>query len=298
MTATATTAPESPTWRQLLAEARAALRATEARWIVEELAGGSLAEVADLDQPAPPAAAGTCRSMVRRRLAGEPLQYVLGRWGFRTLDLTVDRRALIPRPETEQVVEVARRELSRLRTQGAGDGPWVAVDLGTGSGAIALSLLVEEPGVVVWATDVAPGALSLARGNAAAVPEAVGRLHLAQGDWYAALPAALGSRVSLVVSNPPYVAGHELAGLPGEVADWEPREALVSGPSGLEAIETVLGGAPAWLTRPGAVVVEIAPHQAAPALELASSAGFTDLAVVPDLTGRDRVLVARVGRAT
>ncbi len=328
------------TWRSLLGSAEAALgRGAEARWVIERAAGLERGElVAVLDELAPARAAGWCEEMIRRRGLGEPLQYVLGRWGFRGLELLVDRRVLIPRPETEVVVEVARAELEALRGarlaaavggggaagaagplgqaagpvvvelgQAAGPvvvelgqaaGP-VVVELGTGSGAIALSLAVEEPGVSVWATDVSADALAVARANLAGIGGQVAkRVRLVQGDWYGALPVELGGKVELIVSNPPYVAEHEEAALPAEVSGWEPRSALVAGPSGLESIRAVVAGALAWLGRPGALVVEIAPHHAAEALSLALAAGFGEARVCPDLTGRPRVLAARVRGAS
>jgi release factor glutamine methyltransferase len=226
--------------------------------------------------------------MVERRRAGEPLQYAIGAWGFRRLDLFVDRRVLIPRPETEQVVEVACAELRRL----APSTPHV-VDLGTGSGAIALSIALEVPRARVWATDVSRQALAVARANLAGLGgRAAARVLLAEGDWFDALPGPLRGRVDLIVSNPPYIADGEV--LPPEVADWEPRAALRAGPTGLEAIEVIVSEAPAWLARPAALVVEIAPDQAEPARALASAAGFADVAVRADLQGRPRALVGRV----
>lgn len=224
--------------------------------------------------------------MVERRAAGEPLQYVLAAWGFRTLDLFVDRRVLIPRPETETVVEVALAALSRL----GGKAP-VAVDLGTGSGAIALSLAAEAPAVTVWATDASPDALDVARANLAGLPgRAARRVTMVQGNWYEALPDDLAGRVDLIVSNPPYVAtGDEL---PPEVADWEPPCALFAGPDGLAALRQVIAGAPEWLGRPGALVAEIAPHQAQAVGALARAAGACEVEVRPDLAGRPRALEA------
>jgi release factor glutamine methyltransferase len=316
------------TWRSLLGSAEAALaRGAEARWVIERAAGLEGAGlVAVLDELAPPQAAGWCEDMLRRRGLGEPLQYVLGRWGFRGLELLVDRRVLIPRPETEVVVEVARAELAALRGSrlaapvggdrsagaagpvGRAGGPVAAlgvpggpvvVDLGTGSGAIALSLAVEEPGVSVWATDVSADALAVARANLAGIGgRAAARVRLVQGDWYGALPVELQGKVELIVSNPPYVAEHEEAALPVEVSGWEPRPALVAGPSGLESIRAVVAGAPGWLGRPGVLVVEIAPHQAGDALRVARAAGFGEPRVLPDLAGRPRVLVARMCRTS
>ena len=226
-------------------------------------------------------------AMVARRAAGEPLQYVVGSWGFRRLDLLVDRRVLIPRPETEMVVEAALGELARL----GGD---VVVDLGTGSGAIALSMAVEARPSEVWATDSSADALAVARANLAGVG---GRgatcVRLVEGNWFGALPAELRGRVDLVVSNPPYVAEPEVADLPPEVAGHEPRAALVGGPTGLEQVARIVAEAPGWLASPGALVVELAPAQASAASALARDAGFADVDVRPDLAGRLRTLVAR-----
>jgi release factor glutamine methyltransferase len=212
---------------------------------------------------------------------------VLGRWQFRGLELFVDRRVLIPRPETEWVAEAAVAEVGRADCRDP-----VVVDLGTGSGAIGLSLAAEVPGARVWATDASPEALAVARANLAGLgSRAATRVRLVEGDWWDALPDELRGTVDLVVSNPPSVAADEQ--LPAEVADWEPGSALRAGPTGLEALEVVVGGAPVWLRRPGALVAEVAPHQARAAVTMAVEAGFDDVEVRPDLTGRPRALVAR-----
>lgn len=264
--------------------------AQEARWIVDH--GG-------VDR---------ARALADRRAAGEPLQYVLGRWPFRSLELQVDRRVLIPRPETEQVVEVALGELALVLGLGGrrSAGPGMAVDLGTGSGAVALSLAVEGATdgdrLEVWATDASPDALDVARANLAdladADPVAAARVHLAQGRWFAALPPALMGRVDLVVSNPPYVAESDYAGLDPVVRDWEPHSALVSargaaGVGGMADIEAIVAGAPRWLQSSGALVVEIDPSQAYAAIDAARRAGFSKVDTARDLAGRLRMLVAR-----
>ncbi len=273
----------------------------EARWMLDEVLG----------RPGPSGGRGVAvdeahrerlRQLVARRTAGEPLQYVLGRWAFRYLELEVDPRVLIPRPETEQIVELALAELAQLAP--VAGGPRV-VDLGTGSGAIALSLASEAGrrygGLEVWAVDADPAALAVARSNlervAAIDPAAAGRVHLAEGSWWDALPERLRGRIDLVVSNPPYVAVEEWPDLPADVRR-EPRGALVSaaasdGTPGLADVEAVLTGAVAWLRRPGAAVVELAPHQASASVEMARALGFVDASVLPDLTGRPRGLVAR-----
>jgi release factor glutamine methyltransferase len=262
--------------------------AHEARWVVERASGWEGAElVGHLDEAGPARAVTHVQAMVARRVSGEPLQYVLGRWQFRGLELFVDRRVLIPRPETEWVAEAAVAEVGRAERRDP-----VVVDLGTGSGAIGLSLAAEVPGARVWATDASPEALAVARANLAGLGSgAATRVRLVEGDWWEALPDELRGTVDLVVSNPPYVAADEQ--LPAEVADWEPGSALRAGPTGLEALEVVVGGAPTWLRRPGALVAEVAPHQAQAAATMAVDAGFDDVEVRPDLTGRPRALVAR-----
>ncbi len=240
-----------------------------------------------IDEAATVRGASFVERMVGRRAGGEPLQYVLGRWRFRRLDLLVDRRVLIPRPETEVVGEVALAELRRQ-----GDRRPVVVDLGTGSGALGLSVADEVTGATVWCTDASPEALAVTRANLAGLgTRTATRVRLAQGSWWDALPAELRGTVDLAVSNPPYVAAGEE--LPPEVADWEPVDALRAGPTGLEAVESILGGALGWLTSSGALVVEIAPWQSERVLQLAHAAGFGSAEVRPDLAGRPRVVVAR-----
>jgi release factor glutamine methyltransferase len=282
-------------WRALLADAAARLADAgvddprqEARWLVERAAGLTAAELAaGIDRAATERGATHLHHMLERRLAGEPLQYALERWGFRSLDLYVDRRVLIPRPETEALAKMALDECRRLSGR-------VAVDLGTGSGALALALAVERPGLEVWGTDVSDDALAVARANLAGVGRAATRVRLAQGRWFDALPDELAGRIDVIVSNPPYVADDEIVDLPDEVRDWEPHVALFSGPTGLEDIEHLLAEAPRWLARPGSLLVELAPHQARTARQLAATAGFATATVWPDLTGRDRILVARL----
>ena len=283
------------TWRVALGQARAALLAAglpspgvDARRLVERASGLDGGELGvHLDERVPHRAGLHLAGMVERRSARTPLQYVLGRWGFRSLDLLVDQRVLIPRPETEQVVEAAIGEVRRL----AAGRPSLVVDLGTGSGAIALSMAVEVVTAEVWASDVAPEALAVARANLAGIGRPGARVRLVEGDWFAALPAELAGAVDLIVTNPPYVAdGDEL---PPEVADWEPSRALVAGPTGLEHLLRIVDEAPRWLKRPGALVAELAPHQAGAVHAAARSAGFADVEVRPDLTGRERTLVAR-----
>lgn len=275
---------DAPTWRRLLAEATAELGdGGDARRIVEEASGHEGAElVLHLDDACTALTHSRWARMVERRHAGEPLQYVLGRWGFRRLDLLVDRRVLIPRPETELVVEHALAEVDRLHAS-------TAVDLGTGSGAIALSLAVERPGLAVWATDSSPAALEVATANLAGTGRAGRAVRIVDGDWYGALPDELLGAVDLIVSNPPYVADDDP--LPDEVAAWEPRSALLAGPEGLDAIRAIVAGAGRWLRPGGALVVEIGERQGPAVVALVEAAGY-DGTVHPDLAGRDRILVA------
>jgi release factor glutamine methyltransferase len=297
------------TWREARAEtvdrlARAGLPTAEieASFLVEHVSGYGVAEWhAIADRQPPDRAYARLTSLVERRAAGEPLQYVLGSWSFRGLDLMVDPRVLIPRPETEQVVEVALEEAERRgvrRVRGrhvslAGDAPLAVADLGTGSGAVALALEAELPDVVVWATDASPDALDVARANVAGC--AATRVRIAEGSWFDALPVELRGRLELIVSNPPYVAEHELATLPAEVAGYEPRAALIAGPTGCEVLEHLVAHAREWMVPDGVLVCELAPHQSDVMTERARGHGYADVAVHSDLAGRSRVLVARAG---
>lgn len=292
------------TWRALAADLEARLAAAgvaapaaEARWILDRAAGEDRADMAEGAVPA--RAHAHVERMATRRAAGEPLQYVLGSWAFRSLDLFVDRRVLIPRPETEITAQVAIQAcIDRGARTGSAD-PWAAgrteftvIDLGTGSGALALAIAAELPAAAVWATDASEDALAVARANLAGVGTVATRVRLVRSDWFDALPVHLQGSVRVLVSNPPYVSEAELRDLPSEVREHEPRGALVSGPTGLEAIEHIIRGAGQWLEPGGAAVVEIAPSQAERACALARAAGFQDVGVERDLSGRDRVLVA------
>ncbi|MGH8992953.1 MAG: N5-glutamine methyltransferase family protein, partial [Acidimicrobiia bacterium] len=154
-------------------------------------------------------------------------------------------------------------------------------------------LAAELPEAEVWATDVDDTALAVAGANLAGLGLAATRVRLARGVWYEALPRTLRERLAVIVSNPPYVAESEYAALPAEIRDHEPRLALVPGPRGTEALEVLVDGARRWLTPGGALVLELAPHQAGPLAERAAAAGYRQVGVRADLTGRDRVLVAR-----
>jgi release factor glutamine methyltransferase len=273
------------------------LGSREARWIVDDAAGPDAPPgVLSIEQ------ADRAHRLAERRASGEPLQYVLGHWPFRELELAVDPRALIPRPETEWLTDVALVELDRLLAAGAAP---LVVDLGTGTGAIALAVATERSthGIRVIATELDPDALELATANRDRVAlghDAARAVELRQGSWWAALDPADRGRISLMVTNPPYVAALEWELLDPVVRDHEPYRALVAGPGadatpGFAEIETILAGAGSWLARPGVAVIEIAPTQSAAALGGAERFGAADATVLSDLAGRPRALVARWG---
>lgn len=277
------------------------LTESEAKWLVAEAAGiapGELLSV--LDRPVSTDVIDAVRLMAERRVGGEPLQYILGSWSFRQLEVLVDPRALVPRPETEQVVEVALHELRRLAdvARETRTRPLVVVDLGTGTGVVALSMALEAvPDIEIWATDASPTTLELARANLSRLgdlyPVAASRVRMVEGSWFAALPDRLAGHLQLVVSNPPYVSAAEWADLDPEVRDHEPRQALVSGDTGLEALGLLLDQARHWLAPEGSIVLELAPHQSAIMVAMAEEAGYLDVEVRPDLAGRKRALSAR-----
>jgi len=227
------------------------------------------------DRPLTETELSTARELVRRRGTREPLAYVLGEWGFRRLVLSTDRRALIPRPETETVVE---RSLARLE----GIKEPAVLDVGTGSGAIALAIAHEHPGAPVTAIDASEDALALARENA----ERTGlRIDLIHRNLEDGLP---GGPYDLVVSNPPYVRADEIDSLEAEVRDWEPRAALVG-----DITEAIVRSARSVLRPGGWLVLEVHEAGAERVAELLDSLDYGDVGRFPDLTGRDRVVEGR-----
>jgi release factor glutamine methyltransferase len=225
------------------------------------------------DRPLSDAEVEEARGLVTRRGSREPLAYILGEWGFRRLNLKVDARGLIPRPETEVVVE---RCLARL----AGLEQPAVLDVGTGTGAIALAIADEHPGAHVTAIDVSEEALALARENVEQTGVAV---ELVRHDLREGLP---GGPYDLVVSNPPYVEPGELLGLQPEVREWEPREALV----GEGMTEAITHGAQEVLRPGGWLVLEVGDGTAPVVLELLVSLGYEAVGATSDLAGRDRVV--------
>jgi release factor glutamine methyltransferase len=214
-------------------------------------------------------------ALVAMRLAGEPLQYLEGTAAFGPLDLYVDERVLIPRPETEQLWELA---VSLV------ESPRVIVDLCSGSGALAIALSRSFPQAQVFGTDVSDEAIEVAIINGARLEA---RVEWCSGDLFAALPDALRGAVDLMVSNPPYVTEAEYADLPEDV-QREPRTALVSGPTGLEMYERISTELPAWLAPGGRFALEIGETQADSVMAL-----FADWSpeVRRDLAGRDRYVI-------
>lgn len=278
-------------WRDVLAEVTTTLGdAREARIICEHAAGLTASEFNGALGNAVTQRMGLhVQSMVGRRLDGEPLQYVLGRWAFRHLDLLVDRRVLIPRPETELVAQVA------LELAAAIHPTRVVVDLGTGSGAIGLSLAHELPlaGTTVWLTDASLDALDVARANLAGIGRAGANVRISSGDWFSALPDSLRATVDVIVANPPYIARHDLE-VESSVADYEPHAALFSGDDGLAALRTIIGEAGQWLSHNGALVLEIGHRQGSVVREMLTSAGLREVTIRHDLAGRDRIATAKV----
>lgn len=276
------------TWRELLAETGALLdESTHARWICETASATTPGEFrAMLDQPATERAVAHLDAMVARARSGEPIQYVLGSWAFRHLDLAVDERVLIPRPETELVAELAI-ELARAF------GPIrEVVDLGTGSGAIGLAMADELPheGTRVWITDVSPEAVAVARDNLAGLGRSAVNVSVAEGSWFDALPDE--TRFDVIVSNPPYVADASVE-IEQIVSDWEPAAALFSGPDGLDDLRTIVQGAPRRLRPNGWLLVEHGYDQGEAVRALMVAAGLVDTETRHDLAGLDRLSLGR-----
>jgi release factor glutamine methyltransferase len=250
--------------------------------------------VVDPEAAVPPAAGRRFGEMVRRRLHREPVAYILGRKGFRHLELTVDRRVLVPRPETELLVELA------LELQ-----PRRVLDVGTGSGAIALAVADELPRCDVTATDTSPGALAVARVNAQRLGLAE-RVSFLEGTLPPPEDPRAGAGYDLVLANLPYVAERDWPSLQPEVKQWEPREALLAGPDGLDAYRALIPMSAGPLCRyadqksggpqfGGALAVEVGEGQARAVRELFGEAGFEGIETRLDLAGIERIVLGRVG---
>jgi release factor glutamine methyltransferase len=279
------------TWRTLWAQTTTAVGdRNHARWICEVASGCEREDfAAELDHPATERMVAHLDAMVARRLAGEPLQYVLGRWQFRHLDLMVDRRVLIPRPETEWVCEVALQLARAVPSR-----PRRIADLGTGSGAIGLSLAAELPvdSAEVWLSDVSADALDVARANLAGLGRRAAAVRIVEGSWFDALPDPLRGAFDLIVANPPYVA-HGDPDVEPSVLDWEPHSALFAGADGLDAIRSIVAGAPEWLRDDGWLVIEIGGAQGAAVTDLLTAHGFRHVEIRQDLAQLDRTALGR-----
>jgi release factor glutamine methyltransferase len=258
------------------------LEAREARWLVEEFMPG-----------ADPDARQSVRQAADRRLNGEPLQYIIGHWPFRTLDLDVDPRVLIPRPETEGLVDVALAELSSSSCAAP-----VMLDLGCGSGAIGLSLLDElrargVAGTLV-AVDESSDALDVARANAR--KHHLSAVSFVQSTWFDGLDESLRGRIDLIVANPPYVGAREFESL-DPVLRFEPYGALVAPDEGEIAgfadVALIVRDAVGWLRGGGSLVLEHGDQQRDAVLTHARAGGYDSVRDVDDLSGRARLLVAR-----
>ena len=246
----------------------------DAELLLAEATGWERARLAaEPEAGVPAAAARTFGEMVRRRLRREPVAYILGRKGFRQIELGVDRRVLVPRPETELLVELAL-ELSPRRV----------LDMGTGSGAIALAIADELPGCELLATDTSAAALEVARANAE-------RLGLADRiEFHEAMLPAQPPRLDLIVANLPYIAEPEWAALEPELTKWEPREALLGGADGLDLIRAAI---PLAAAAAPALALEVGAGQAPAVSELLFAAGFATVETRPDLAGIPRVVWGR-----
>lgn len=247
---------------------------TDAEVLLSELAGVGRADlVAHRDRTIEGPLSRAFSEAVRRRLRREPVAYILGTKGFRHIDLTVDRRVLIPRPETEMLVELALEV-----------GPSAVLEIGTGSGAVALAVADEIPGCRVTATDISTGALEVARANAGSIG-VEDRVVFVEGTWSGA------GEYDLILANLPYVpAGTRLE---PELTEWEPAPALFGGPDGIEVIAEVLAGLPASGVRAPVIGLEIGHDQGEAVSGLVAKAGFGEVEVRRDLAGRDRVVVGR-----
>ena len=254
-------------------------------WLVHVTGLSRARLLARLDQAVTPEQERRYRAGLARLAAGEPLPYLTGRAEFYGLEFAVTPATLIPRPETEHLMDAA---LARIAAPGVGV---TVADVGTGSGCIAVALAVHRPAVRVYATDASPAALAVAAGNAERHGVA-GRVDLRRGHLLAPLVADR-VRVNLLVANLPYVSDPEWADLPVGVREYEPAGALRGGPEGLDLIRDLLDGAPAVLRAGGAILLEIGAAQGARAVALARAAlpAAARIDLHPDYAGRDRILI-------
>ncbi len=267
-----------------LAGLAAAAAGLESRVFLRRLLG--LTELEILAYPERPVAAAAAARYLRRidrRAAGEPFAYLIGEREFWSLPLDVAPGVLIPRPETETLVQAV--------LDAVGEGPLLVADIGTGSGAVALALAGELRQARILATDISPAALRIAGRTAAR--HGFGSVELLRGDLYRALRGrGLEGRLDVVVSNPPYVKAADWAGLQRDVRDHEPKEALVAGPTGLEVLARLVAGAPEWLRRGGRIFLEMGKGQSR-AVRALFGPGWGGVRMIKDLAGVARVAAAR-----
>ena len=270
-----------PTATRLLARARDLIDPADAALLLAHALGKPRSWLfAHADDLLGEADAARFDALLARRVAGEPVAYLTGSRGFWTLDLAVTPATLVPRPETELLVELALARLPAV-------APVRVADLGTGSGAIALALAEERPRAHVVATDASPEALEVARGNA--VRNRIGNVAFRLGSWLAPLA---GECFDLIASNPPYIADGDPHLSQGDLR-FEPAMALSCGPDGLDAIRIIVRDAPACLRPGGWLLLEHGWDQGEAVRALLAEAGFVDAATARDLEGRDRITLGR-----
>jgi release factor glutamine methyltransferase len=254
-----------------------------AEWLLSAATGLSRVELyAHFDRPLSPEERARFREGIERRAAGEPLQYVTGEMPFRHLVLRVRPGVFIPRPETEVLVDVA---LAGIPADA--EAP-LAIDLCTGSGAVAVSIAYERPGAELYASDLNPLAVETTWDNAARAGVG-GRVNVFEGDLFAPLPPELKGRATVVAANPPYIPSADLPQLPAEVAGYEPHLALDGGADGLDTARRIAADAPQWLAGDGLLAMELDESRVSAMAAEMEAAGWRDVRVTRDLAGRERV---------
>ena len=273
--------PAAPETVETLLRQAAAIDRVDAEWLLAHSMQTPRSWLfAHSGDAVPAEAAVRFAALLARRQAGEPVAYLTGSQGFWTLDLAVSPATLVPRPETELLVE---RALARIPVNSASH----VADLGTGSGAIALAIAKERPHTAVIATDASAAALEVARGNAAR--NGITNVEFREGDWLAPLA---GETFDLIASNPPYIAEGDPHLDRGDLR-FEPPTALSSGEDGLDAIRSIVRDAPARLAPGGWLLLEHGWDQGALVRALLEAAGFIDVETAHDLEGRDRISLGR-----
>jgi release factor glutamine methyltransferase len=276
------------TWQQLWAQTTETVGdRMAARWLCEHASGADRQEFDEiLNEQATVRCVAHLDAMLKRLDGGEPLQYVMGRWAFRHLDVMVDDRVLIPRPETEMLVDIVVDHCVQHRSD---KKKMLIADVGTGSGVIGLSLLFEMPpdSCEVWMTDESEDALDVARANAAGIGRSATHARFAAGNWCDALPLEAMGKFDVIVSNPPYIADSDTA-VEESVRAWEPHHALFAGADGLDDIRIIVDQAVRWLSPSGLLVVEMGYQQADAVKQLFVTAGYGDVVVHRDVAGHNR----------